>query len=125
MHLYQQPLGADDLDRAVAFWTAHLGATHLATFAGAGLAFVDVDGTRIMFERGGDRGRCYLATEDAAATVERLVAAGAALHSPVQVIFEDETGLFGAPAAEYLGMVLDSEGNAVGLMHRGPLDDAE
>jgi len=55
MRVYQQPLGAEDLDRAVACWVEHFGARHVATFDPAGLAFVEVGDLRIMFERGAHR----------------------------------------------------------------------
>lgn len=118
MEIYQVPLGADDLEGAVAWWSANLGARHLATFAPAGLAFVQVGSTRVMFERGGTKGRCYLRVDDVDALVLQLERRGVLVTSPVSVIFDDASGIFGEPAAEHLAMVADSEGNSVGLMTR-------
>jgi hypothetical protein len=120
MRIYQQPLAAQDLNRAVACWVEHFGARHLATFDPAGLAFVEVGDLRIMFERGGTPSRCYLATEDAAVTLERLLASGLSLHSELGDIFDDASGIFGEPAIESLAMVLDTEGNMVGISSRRP-----
>jgi len=122
MRIYQQPLGAEDLDRAVACWVEHFGARHLATFDPAGLAFVAVGDLRIMFERGSAPSRCYLATDDAAVTLERLRASGLTLHSELGDVFDDALRIFGEPAIESLAMVLDTEGNMVGISSRRPHD---
>ena len=77
---------------------------------------------RIMVERGSAPSRCYLATDDAAVTLERLLASGLTLHSELGDVFDDALGIFGEPAIESLAMVLDTEGNMVGISSRRPHD---
>ncbi len=125
MQIYQVPLGAIDLDRAVSFWVERLGARHLATFSNAGLAFVAFGEVRVMFELGGAKGRCYLAVPDVKDFLASLSEAAISVTSPLTPIFDDEEGIFGEPAIELLAFIQDSEGNDVGLSSRVPRDAAQ
>ncbi|WP_206062270.1 VOC family protein [Nonomuraea basaltis] len=63
---------ADDLDRATAFYRDVLGLRHIATYRPPGLAFFDLDGVRLLIERGAPSAVLYLTTHDIEADVARL-----------------------------------------------------
>lgn len=119
--LHQVALKVEDLDRAVAFYRDVVGLPFLQQFDG--IAFLDLDGTRLMLDRGAPPSLLYLRATDVVAEVERLRGLGVAIEEEPRVIFEDRDGWFGdEPAAELLGFIRDSEGNVVGIAGRHPLD---
>ncbi len=112
---------ADDLDRAVAFYRDVVGLPLIAHFEPPGLAFFDLDGTRLLVERGAPPALLYLRVDDVAGEVERLRQMGVSIDSEPHVIFEDAHGQFGpAGEAEVMAFFRDSEGNLVGLSARRP-----
>ena len=116
MILHQVAQHADDLDRAVAFYTRLIGEPPIATFDPPGLAFFRLGDTRLLIERGAPSALIYLRVDDVRASVEQLRADGVAIANEPHVIFTDVDGVFGpAGAEEWMAFITDSEGNLVGL----------
>jgi methylmalonyl-CoA/ethylmalonyl-CoA epimerase len=121
MHLVQVAQYAEDLDRATAFYRDLLGSDPTATYDPPGLVFFDLDGVRLLLDRGAPSALLYLAVEDIEATVSRLRAAGVSVEGEPRVIFTHEDDTLGpAGTDEWMGFVRDSEGNLVGLVERRP-----
>lgn len=120
MRLRQVAQRADDLGRAVAFYSGLLGADPVAVFDPPGLAFFDLDGTRLLLDTGAPSALLYLQVDDVRDIVERLRSRGVAVSTEPHVVFPDEGGTFDVPGDEWLAFVTDSEGNQVGLMARVP-----
>ena len=116
MILHQVAQHADDLDRAIAFYTSLIGEPPIATFDPPGLAFFRLGNTRLLIERGAPSALIYLRVDDVRETVERLRADGVAIANEPHVIFTDDQGMFGPVGAEeWMAFITDSEGNLVGL----------
>jgi methylmalonyl-CoA/ethylmalonyl-CoA epimerase len=114
--LHQVAQHAEDLERAVEFYTRLIGEPPIATFDPPGLAFFRLGDTRLLIERGAPSALIYLRVDDVQATVERLRADGVAIAGEPHVIFSDAEGIFGpAGADEWMAFITDSEGNLVGL----------
>ena len=121
MQLVQIAQHAEDLDRATAFYRDLLGSDPTATYDPPGLVFFDLDGVRLLLDRGAPSALLYLGVEDIDATVERLRAAGVSVEGEPHVIFTHEDDTLGpAGTDEWMGFVRDSEGNLVGLVERRP-----
>jgi methylmalonyl-CoA/ethylmalonyl-CoA epimerase len=118
MRLHQVAQHAEDLDRAVAFYTDVLGAEPVARFDPPGLAFFELAGTRLLLERGAPSALLYLRVDDARAFLDGLRAKGVTIENEAEVIFDDADGTFGDPAQEWMGFFRDSEGNLVGVASR-------
>lgn len=113
---------AEDLDRATAFYTDLLGVEPVAAFDPPGLVFFDLDGQRLLLDRAAPSALHYYAVDDVDATVERLRAAGIAVHSEPHVIFTHGDDRLGpAGTREIHAFVRDSEGNLVGLIEHRPI----
>ncbi|MDP9463102.1 MAG: VOC family protein [Actinomycetota bacterium] len=116
MILHQVAQHADDLERAVTFYTRLIGAPPIAIFDPPGLAFFRLGDTRLLIERGAPSALIYLRVDDVRVTVEQLRADGVAIAHEPHVIFADNVGQFGpAGANEWMAFITDSEGNLVGL----------
>lgn len=111
---------AADLERATAFYAGLLGAEPVATFDPPGLVFFDLEGQRLLLDRGAPSALHYFLVDDVAGTVERLRAAGVAIESEPHVIFTHQDDRLGPAGTEEVhAFVRDSEGNLVGLIeHR-------
>jgi catechol 2,3-dioxygenase-like lactoylglutathione lyase family enzyme len=121
MRIVQIAQHADDLARATAFYTDLLGAAPVATYDPPGLVFFDLDGVRLLLDRGAPSGLHYLAVDDLDATVERLRSAGVAVEGEPHLIFgHDDDTLGPAGTDEWIAFVRDSEGNLVGLVEQRP-----
>ena len=120
MDLVQIAQHADDLDRAAAFYADLLGAVPTGRFDPPGLLFFDLDGVRLLLDRGAPTALHYLAVDDVAGTVERLRAQGVAVEGEPHVIFTHADDRLGpAGTDEWQAFVRDTEGNLVGLVeHR-------
>lgn len=119
MRLRQVAQHAEDLDRAVAFYRDTLGLRLLALFDPPGLAFFDLDGVRLLIERGAPSALIYLDTDDIDAKVAELRTAGVRVEAEPHMIFRDDEGTFGDPGVEeWMAFVRDSEDNVVGLVER-------
>ena len=116
MILHQVAQKAEDLDRAIDFYTRLIGDPPIATFDPPGLAFFRLGNTRLLIERGAPSALIYLRVDDVRATIERLRSEGVVIVGEPHVIFSDATGMFGpAGADEWMAFINDSEGNLVGL----------
>jgi methylmalonyl-CoA/ethylmalonyl-CoA epimerase len=108
-----------DIARATAFYRDVLGLRFLFA-APPGLAFFECGGIRLMLSQpegvgAGSSGVIYYRTAALQATCEELAARGATVQSPPHLIAR-------MPDHElWMGFVLDSEGNSVGLMEERPL----
>jgi len=121
MTLVQIAQHADDLERATAFYADLLGSPPAATFEPPGLVFFDLDGVRLLLDRGATSALLYLSVDDIDATVERLRAAGAPVEADPHVVFaHDDDSLGPAGTDEWMAFVRDSEGNLVGLVEHRP-----
>ena len=124
MILHQVAQHADDLDRAVDFYTQLLGEPPIAVFDPPGLAFFRLGDTRLLIERGAPSALVYLRVDDVRSTVERLRGEGVSIAHEPHVIFTDTEGQFGpAGAQEWMAFITDSEGNLVGLASQNQPDD--
>ncbi|REJ04474.1 methylmalonyl-CoA epimerase [Microbacterium bovistercoris] len=124
MHLTQIAQHADDLDRAARFYTDLLDARPTGRFDPPGLVFYDLDGTRLLLERGAPAALIYLAVTNIHDRVDRLRATGVTIETEPHVIFEHEDDTLGpAGTQEWQAFIRDSEGNLVGLVeHVVPSD---
>jgi len=121
MKLIQVAQHVDDLDRAVAFYEALLEHPVAARFDPPGLAFFDLDGTRLLLDRVAPTALIYLGVDDVRQRTEQLRAQGVEIDTEPHVIFQhtDET-LGPAGTDEWMSFIRDSEGNTVGLVSHAP-----
>ncbi len=123
MRMIQVAQKADDLERATAFYTRLLGAEPTGVFDPPGLVFFDLDGVRLLLDRGAPSSLIYLQVPDGAAAVARLRADGVNIVSEPQVIFHHSDDRLGpAGTDEVMAFISDSEGNTVGLVEHRPTD---
>ncbi|WP_203580089.1 VOC family protein [Microbacterium hibisci] len=116
MRLVQVAQRADDPERAAAFYSTLLGTEPTAVFDPPGLLFFDLDGVRLLLDRGAPTSLIYLQVDDVDAALARL-GERAEVVSPPHVIFTHGDDALG-PAGhdEWQTFVRDSEGNTVGLV---------
>ena len=121
MKFVQVAQRAEDLDRATDFYAELLGTLPVASFDPPGLVFFDVDGVRLLLDRGAPSSLVYLNVDDIEAALERLRAAGATIEGEPHVIFSHSDDALGpAGTDEWMAFFRDSEGNLVGLVEHRP-----
>ena len=119
MRIAQVAQRAEDLDRAVEFYSIHLGGRLIARFDPPGLAFFDCGDVRLLLDRAVPSALVYLGVDDVREETESLRVAGVTIDTEPHVIFTDEDGTFGAAGEqEWMAFVRDSEGNLGGLRSR-------
>lgn len=122
MRLYQLAMSVPDLDAAETFYRDVLGAHFVARFDPPGLVFFDLDGVRVLFERGGEPSSnsiLYLWTDDMEGRVAELEAKGVAFSGAPHPIHKDEDGKFGpAGETEWMAFFEDPAGNVLALVTR-------
>jgi methylmalonyl-CoA/ethylmalonyl-CoA epimerase len=119
MELHQVAQHADDLDRAIAFYSDVLGCEFVTKIDPPGLAFLRLGSVRLLLDKGAPSALFYLRVDDVRTTTENLRAAGVPVESEPHVINTDTDGIFGAAGfQEWMAFVRDSEGNLVGLASR-------
>jgi methylmalonyl-CoA/ethylmalonyl-CoA epimerase len=119
MRVVQVAQRAIDLDRATAFYSRLLGTEPSGVFDPPGLVFFDLDGVRLLLERGAPSAVIYLQVPDVDAALARLRADGARIIAEPVRIFQHSDGRLGpAGTDEYMAFFADSEGNSVGLVEQ-------
>ncbi len=119
MELHQVAQHADDLDRAVAFYTSKLGCELISRYDPPGLAFLRLGSVRLLLERAAPSALIYLRVPDVREIVERLRADGVTIANEPHRSYVDAAGVFGEPGCEeWRAFIHDSEGNLVGLASR-------
>jgi methylmalonyl-CoA/ethylmalonyl-CoA epimerase len=119
MELHQVAQHADDLDRAVGFYTSKLGGELISRYDPPGLAFLRLGNARLLLEKGAPSALIYLRVDDVRGEIERLRADGVTIASEPHRIHVDAAGHFGEPGwEEWMAFIHDSEGNLVGLASR-------
>jgi methylmalonyl-CoA/ethylmalonyl-CoA epimerase len=107
---------AEDLDRAAAFYGGLLEAEPTARFDPQGLLFFDLEGVRLLLDRGAPSSLVYLHVENVHEALERLPGDVDVVHAP-RVIFHHEDDTLGPDGHdEWQAFIRDSEGNLVGLV---------
>lgn len=121
MRIVQVAQRAEDLDRAVAFYSALLGQEPAGRFDPPGLVFFDADGIRILLELNAPSSRIYLGVDDVRTSADQWRARGVEIVGEPQLIFHHETDALGPSGMdEWMAFIRDSEGNTVGLVSRHP-----
>ena len=119
MRMIQVAQRAEDLDRATRFYTDLLGTGPVATYDPPGLVFFDLDGLRLLLDRGVPSALHYLGVDDIEATVTRLREQGVEVESEPHMIFRHDDDTLGrADTEEWMAFVRDSEGNLLGLVEQ-------
>jgi len=110
---------ATDLDRAARWYADLLGVEPSATYDPPGLCFFDLDGVRLLLDRGAQSAYLYLHVDDIDAAVQRVKDAGGEVAGEPHVIFSHADDTLGpAGTDEWQAFVIDSEGNTVGLVEQ-------
>ena len=120
MRLVQVAQHAADLERAAAFYTDLLGVTPTALFDPPGLLFFDLDGVRLLLERGAPTALLYLRVDDVRDAVERVQESARVVTAPHVIFTHEDDALGPAGHEEWQAFVEDSEGNTVGLVSFHP-----
>jgi methylmalonyl-CoA/ethylmalonyl-CoA epimerase len=121
MRLIQVAQRAVDLDRASVFYSKLLGSEPTGKFDPPGLLFFDLDGVRLLLDRGAPTSLVYLDVTDLRTSVEELRTAGAKIIQEPQLVYSHVDGRLGpAGTDEWMAFIEDSEGNTVGLVGREP-----
>jgi len=119
VELHQVAQHADDLDRAVAFYSDVLGCEFIAKIDPPGLAFLRLGSVRLLLDKAAPSALIYLRVADVRTTAENLRAAGVPVDTEPHLINTDADGFFGeAGFEEWMAFVRDTEGNLVGLASR-------
>lgn len=118
--LIQVAQRVDNLERATDFYSALLGASPLGRFDPPGLVFFDLDGVRLLLERGAPSAVLYLLVDDLESAIHRP--GEIEVVSPAHLIFTHTTNALGpAGREEWHAFIRDPEGNIVGLVeYRNP-----
>ena len=107
---------AEDLDRAAAFYERLLGTPPTGRFELPGLLFFDLDGVRLLLERGASPATLYLGVDDVRATLERAREFAGVVSEPHVIFRHADDALGPVGADEWQAFVRDSEDNLVGLV---------
>ena len=107
---------AEDLDRAAAFYGRLLDAEPSGRFDPPGLVFFDMEGVRLLLDRGAPSSLLYLQVENVHEALERLPGDVEVVTHP-HVIFHHEDDTLG-PAGhdEWQTFIRDSESNLIALV---------
>lgn len=119
--LLQIAAHASDLDASVTFYRDVLGTRFIARFDPPGLAFFDLDGVRLLLERGAGPATLYFRVPDIDAEYAALSARGVRFDSAPHLIHRDAAGQFGTPGdEEWMAFFRDPAGNTLALASRKP-----
>lgn len=119
--LVQVAQRATDFTATTAFYADLLGVEPVATFDPPGLAFFDLDGVRLLMDRGAPSALIYLPVDDIDAAVAGLREKGVEIISEPHLIFgHDDDTLGPAGTDEWMAFFTDPEGSTVGLVEQRP-----
>ena len=119
IELHQVAQHAEDLDRAVEFYTAVLGGELIARFEPPGLAFIRLGSARLLLERAAPSAMIYLRVPDVRDAISELREANVMVDTEPHLIYVDTDGAFGDKGQqEWMAFIRDSEDNLVGLASR-------
>jgi methylmalonyl-CoA/ethylmalonyl-CoA epimerase len=116
MRLAQVGQHADDLDRAAAFYAELLGSPPSGRFDPPGLLFFDLDGVRLLLERGLPSATVYLGVDDVHAALDRVRDQVEVVTEPHVIFHHEDDRLGPAGSDEWHAFIRDTEGNLVGLV---------
>jgi catechol 2,3-dioxygenase-like lactoylglutathione lyase family enzyme len=117
--LHQIALKASDLDASVVFYRDLLAIPLIARFDPPGLAFFDLDGTRLMLSANSSEGTLYFAVSDIDVVAAELQGRGVVLAQPPSLVHRDDTGTFGKQGGEeWMTFFRDPSGNLLALVER-------
>jgi methylmalonyl-CoA/ethylmalonyl-CoA epimerase len=117
--LHQIAQNSADLDRSIEFYRDKLGAKYIAKFDPPGLAFFDLEGTRLLLEKGATGATLYFWVDDIRSACETLRSRGISFDSEPHLIHHDETGTFGpAGTEEWMAFFRDPDDNILALASR-------
>jgi methylmalonyl-CoA/ethylmalonyl-CoA epimerase len=123
VRLIQVAQRATDLRRAAEFYSELLGTEPAGVFDPPGLLFFNLDGVRLLLERGAPSSVLYLEVPDVRAAVPALQDRGVEVVAAPHVIFHHSDDRLGpAGSDEWMAFIRDSEGNTVGLVSRLPVE---
>ena len=121
MRLIQVAQQAHNLRRAAEFYSHLLGVQPAAVYNPPGLLFFDLDGVRLLLERGAPSSVLYLEVKDVRTSISFLQGKGVEVVALPHVIFHHgDANLGPAGTDEWMAFIRDSEGNTVGLVSRHP-----
>jgi len=119
LELHQIAQRANDLDRAVGFYTRTLSGELIARFDPPGLAFIRLGTARLLLERAAPSALIYLRVPDVRDSIKQLRDEGVTIDTEPHRIHVDSDGAFGEKGwQEWMAFIRDSEGNLVGLASR-------
>ncbi len=117
--IHQIAQRATDLDRAIAFYRDLLGARFIARFDPPGLAFFDLDGTRLLLEAVASSVTLYFRVANVRGAYDELRARGVQFIDEPHVIHRDDAGQFGpAGEEEWMAFFRDPDGNLLAIASR-------
>jgi methylmalonyl-CoA/ethylmalonyl-CoA epimerase len=117
--LHQIALKATDLDASISFYRDVLGLSLTAHFDPPGLAFFDLDGTRLMLSSNSTGATLYFSVADIHSKVNDLQALGVSFEQGPAMIHRDDTGTFGRKGAEeWMAFFRDPTGNLLAIVER-------
>lgn len=120
MRLIQVAQHAEDLDRAAAFYGRLLGHQPSGRFEPPGLLFFDLDGVRLLLERGVSSATLYLGVDDIEATLDRVRGFAKVVSEPHLIFRHTDDSLGPICTDEWQAFIRDPEGNLVGLVSQVP-----
>lgn len=119
IELHQVAQRAQDLDRAVEFYTTVLGGELIAKFEPPGLAFIRLGSARLLLEQAAPSALIYLRVPDVRESVSQLRGRDVTIDTEPHLIYVDADGAFGEKGwEEWMAFIKDSEDNMVGLASR-------
>lgn len=117
--LRQVAIASNDLVVSREFYQNTLGMTFVAEYDPPGLVFFDLQGTRLLIEKGATASTLYFWVDDIDASFAELSDAGVVFESTPHMIFRDSDGVFGtASEEEWMAFFKDPAGNTLALATR-------
>ncbi len=117
--LHQVAQRATDLERSIEFYRDRLGARLLGRFDPPGIAFIELEGTRLLLEGNAPGATLYFGVEEIDTAYEQLSARGVPFVREPQLVHRDDDGVFGPPGGEeWMAFFHDPDGNLLAIASR-------